>query len=352
VRALVVLDERWNSALTDLGIKVGLSLTCEVAFAVLKGKPAHERLKGKGYPLYFIEDPRKGLPFKAFFSLKRALTHFNPHAVITIRGDELLFAALLKNSLNYSLYRIHGSQRGVKDSFLNRLLHKKFVDGVIVSSRRLINPVVEGLRKLIVPGLVDSEEFYPDGEGAEEFRRRLGVGRKKLIGVVGRLDPVKGHDLFLRALSLLKRDDWVAVVAGEEKNAKLSELRSLARDLGISERVTFILERLKRVRALMSACDLGVVPSKGSEVILRAPLEFMACGTPVVSTGVGALPEVVKPPYGLSVPPAPESLASAIDSFLDKDLKKLGQVAREVAVENYSLKANAPLIDSFICRRV
>ena len=352
MRALIVLDERWDSALTDLGIKVGLSLSCEVAFAVLKGKPAHERLKGKGYPLYFIEDPRKGLPFKAFFSLKRALTHFNPHAVITIRGDELLFSALLKSSLNYSLYRIHGEQKGVRNTALNRLLHKRLVDGVIVSSKKLINPVIEGLRKLIVPGLVDAEEFFPDEEGAEEFRRRLGVGGKKLIGVVGRLDPVKGHDLFLRALSLLKRDDWVAVVVGEEKNTKLSELRSLAKSLGISDRVIFIPERLKSVRALMSACHLGVVPSKGSEVILRAPLEFMACGTPVVSTSVGALPEVVKPPYGLSVPPTPESLSSAIDSFLDKDLKKLGQVAREVAVENYSLKANAPLIDSFICRRV
>jgi len=352
VKALIVLDERWNSALTDLGIKVGLSLSCEVAFAVLKDKPAHRRLEGKGYPLYFIEDPRKGLPFKAFLSLKGALTHFNPHAVITIRGDELLFAALLKNSLNYSLYRIHGSQRGVKDSILNRLLHKKFVDGVIVSSKRLINPVIENLRKLLIPGLVDTEEFQPDEKGAEEFRKRLGIGKKKLIGVVGRLDPIKGHDLFLKALSLLKRDDWVAVIAGEEKNTKLSSLRSLAKNLGISDRVIFIPERVKNVKALMSACHLGVVPSKGSEVILRVPLEFMACATAVVSTNVGALPEVIKPPFGLSVPPTPESLALAIDSFLNKELKKLGQIAREVAVENYSLKANAPLIDNFICRGV
>lgn len=352
MRALIVLDERWNSALTDLGIKVGLSLSCEVAFALLKNKPAHKRLEGKGYPLFFIEDPRKGLPFKAFLSLKRVLTSYRPDVVVTIRGDELLFSALLKNSFGYSLYRIHGSQRGVKDSFLNRLLHEKFVDGVIVSSRKLINPVIEGLRKLIIPGLVDADEFYPDREGAERFRREVGAQGKRLIGVVGRLDPVKGHSLFLKALSKVRRTDYLAVIVGEEKNTKVSELKALARSLGVLDKTIFIPQKREDIRAIMSACDLGVVPSVGSEVILRAPLEFMACGTAVVSTRVGALPEVIKPPFGLSVPPSPEALAEAINSFLDRDLSELGRTAREVAVEKYSLKSNAPRIDRFICGRV
>ncbi len=352
MRALIVLDERWNSALTDLGIKVGLSLSCSVAFAVLKGKPAHRRLEGKGYPLYFIEDPRKGLPFKAFISLKRAIEEFNPDVVVTIRGDELLFSSLLKSSFGYSLYRIHGSQRGIKDSFLNRFIHSKFVDGVIVSSKKLINPVIGGIRKLIIPGLVDTEEFYPDYEGGKRFREEVGAEGKKLIGVVGRLDPVKGHSLFLKAISKLNRKDYLAVIVGQEENTSLGELKELAGKLGVLDFVKFLPERRKDIRAIMTACDLAVVPSVGSEVILRVPLEFMACGTPVVSTNVGALGEVITPPFGLSVPPFPEALAEAINSFLDKNLNELGQIAREVAVEKYSLKANAPLIDRFICCRL
>ena len=349
MRALIVLDERWNSALTDFGIKVGRMLSCQVGFALLKDKPAHRRLEGKGYPLFFIEDPRRGLPFKPFLSLKRALSRFNPDVVITIRGDEMLFSALLKGRFNYTLFRIHGSQRGIKNSFLNRLIHRKFVDGAIISSRRLINPVVEGLKKLIIPGIVDTEEFYYDAEGAAKFKSEIGAQGKKLIGVVGRLDPVKGHSLFLQALSRLKGEDYIAVIVGEEKNVKVKELKELAGKLGLLGRVIFITERREDIRGIMSACDLAVVPSKGSEVILRAPLEFMACETPVVSTSVGALPEVIKPPFGRAVPPEAEALSSAIGTFLKRDLKKLGKIAKEVVDEKYSLKANAPAVNSFIC---
>lgn len=352
MKALVVLDERWDSALTDLGIKVGLSLSCQVGFAVLKDRPAHRKLEGRGFPIFFIEDPRKGFPLRAFLSLKRAIRDFSPQVVVTIRGDEMLFASLLKSSFGYSLYRIHGEQKGIRDSFLNRFIHRKFVDGVVVSSKRLLNPVVDGLRKLIIPGLVDTERFYPDAEGAERFRREIGAGSRKLIGVVGRLDPVKGHGLFLEALSKLRRNDYLAVVVGEEKNVKVKQLMEVARRLKIMDRVRFITRRVDNIRAVMSACDLGVIPSKGSEVILRVPLEFMACGTAIVSTGVGALPEVVRPPFGLTVPPSSEALAGAINSFLDMNLKELGRAAREVAVENYSIGANASAIDRFICCRL
>ncbi|WP_457679256.1 glycosyltransferase family 4 protein [Thermovibrio sp.] len=353
MRALVVLDERWNSALTDLGIKVGLLLRCKVAFAVLKGYPAHRRLKDAGFPLFFIEDPRRGLPFKPFLSLKRAIESYKPDAVITIRGDEMLFSSLLKGSYNFSLFRIHGSQRGIKNTFLNRLIHERFVDGVILSSKRLLNPVISGLRKIFLPGLVDTEKFYYSEEEAEAFRREIGLSKeKKLIGVVGRLDPVKGHKLLIKALSLLKRRDFFTVIVGKEEGVKVKELKELARKLNVEDNLLFIPEYREDIRGIMSACELAVVPSVGSEVVLRAPLEFMACETPVVSTRVGALPEVISSPFGATVNPEPVELASAIDLFLDKELKELGKVARGVADEKYSLKANAPLVNSFICGRL
>ena len=349
MRALVVLDERWNSALTDLGIKIGSVLKCQVAFALLKGCPAHKRLEGKGYPLFFIEDPRRGLPLKAFLSLKRVLYSFKPNVVLTIRGDEMLFASLLKGKLGYSLFRLHGSQRGIRNTFLNKLIHEKFIDGVILSSRKFLTSVVEKVPKIIINGLVDTEEFSFSLKGREFFRERLKVGSRKLIGVVGRLDPVKGHSLFLRALSRLKRNDFLAVIVGKEENVKLSALIALRDSLGLRDKVLFIPERLERIRDFMSACDLGVIPSLGSEVILRVPLEFMACRTALVSTSVGALPEVVSPPFGITTSPREDSLACAINKMLDEDLTRLGLISQEVAVEKFSLKSNSTLINEFLC---
>ncbi len=354
MKALVVLDERWNSALTDLGLKVARALSekCTVSVAAIPGFPAYRIAKELGFNVLPIEDPRKGLPFKAFFSFKSVVETFRPHVVFTIRGDEMLFGALLKNRHGYRLFRLHGQAKGVRNTFLNRELHRRFIDGVIVSSRRLVNEVISPLPKIFIPGMVDTETFRFSEEGRKKFREKLNAGNRKLIGVVGRLDPVKGHRLFLKALSILKRDDFLAVIVGEEKNENLEDLKNLAKALGVSEKVVFIPERISPILGFMSACDLAVVPSIGSEVIVRAPLEFMACRTPVVSTNVGALPEVILPPYGTTVPPDEHSLSEAIDKFLSSDLEKLGKIAQEVADEKFSFKALSPAIRRFICGRV
>ncbi len=354
MKALVVLDERWNSALTDLGLKVARALSekCIVSVAAIPGFPAYRIAKEIGFNVLSIEDPRKGLPFKAFFSFKRAVETFKPHVVFTIRGDEMLFGALLKNRYGYRLFRLHGQAKGVRNTFLNRELHRRFVDGVIVSSKRLVNDVIAPLPKIFIPGIVDKETFRFSEEGRKKFREKLNAGNRKLIGVVGRLDPVKGHRLLLKALSLLKRDDFLAVIVGEEKNEKLEDLKNLVKTLGVSEKVLFIPERISPISDFMSACDLAVVPSVGSEVIVRAPLEFMACRTAVVSTNVGALPEVILPPYGTTVPPDEHSLSKAIDKFLSSDLEKLGKIAQEVAYEKFSFKALSPAVCRFICGRV
>jgi glycosyltransferase involved in cell wall biosynthesis len=351
MRTLVVLDERWNSALTDLGLKVASVLRGEVAVAAIPGFPAYERAEELQLHRLPISDPRKGLPIKAFFTLKKALENFRPQVVITIRGDEMLFAALLKKRFNYKLYRIHGQAKGVRVSFLNKWLHENFLDGVILTSRKFLNEVVYGLRRLIVPGMVDAEKFNFSLDRRERWRAHFGVSpTEPLIGMVARFDPVKGHGLLFKALARLKSRKWKLAVVGREENVSLSQLRSQVKALGLEGRVFFIAKKLEDLPGFMSACDLAVAPSLGSEVVVRAPLEFMACQTCVVATEVGALPEVVSPPFGRVVPPKEKELALAINSFLKRGvptLRKLGRFAREVTVERYSVKALTPVINDF-----
>ncbi len=354
MKVLAILDERWDSALTQLGLTVAKLLPCRVACAVLKGSPAERKAREFGFELYYIEDPRKGLPFRAFFSTLRVIASCRPDAVLTIRGDEMLFSALVKNRFGFKLFRIHGSAAGIKNTFLNRMLHRKFVDGVIVSSRRLLNDVVAGLPRLFIPGIVDVRAFRFSPGGRERIRRELGVGKSRLIGVIGRLDPVKGHLLFLKAFAevLKRREDVLALILGEEKNVTLDRLKREAFGLGILDKVIFITERRPDIADIMSAVDLGVVPSVGSEVVLRVPLEFMACRTPVVSTDVGALPEVIAPPYGMAVPPDPRRLSRAILKFLSTNLDMASRAAEEVVREKYSEEVLAPVVSRFILGRL
>lgn len=348
MRKLFILDERWNSALTDLGIKMASVSRGEVACAVLEGFPAEKMVRERGLRYFYIADPRKGLPFKPFFSLKRVLEMFKPDVVVTIRGDELLFSSILKNRYGFKLYRLHGEAKGIRNTFMNRYIHREKVDGVIVSTAKNLNGVVLNVPNFILHGAVDTQRFRFSKEGREKIRKELGIGDSLLLGVVGRLDPVKGHDLFIKALSLLNKNglNVKGLIVGEEKNVKVDKLKSLAKRLGIVDSIIFITKRRKDIVDIMSAFDVGIVPSKGSEVIARTLLELMACGKPVVVTNVGVLPEVVKENFGTVVKPKDEDLYIGVKTVLNRNLEALGKAAREEAVENYSLNRLSTLVNS------
>jgi len=349
VRRLVILDERWDSALTDLGVKIAVVLSGERACAVLPGSPAEARCRQAGLPVFHIEDPRRR-PLAGFLSTGKVLSGFSPDAVLTVRGDETLFCAALKPLYRFRLFRLHGEAKGVRNSTANRLFHEKFVDGVILSSRKFLCPAVAGVRKVVVHGAVDTEKFRFYKEGRERFRRHFGLQDTPLIGVFGRLDPVKGHALFIRALSLLKRRGFKfrALVVGLEKGVKVAELASLAETAGLKGDVIFITGRRTDIPELMSAVDVGVVPSVGSEVIARVLLELMACARPVVVTSVGVLPEVVSKAFGTVVEPSPSALADGLAEVLLRDTEGMGKRAREEACEKYSLRALARTVDRFL----
>ncbi|RUM42832.1 MAG: hypothetical protein DSY34_01150, partial [Desulfurobacterium sp.] len=259
------------------------------------------------------------------------------------------FSSLLKKKFGFKLYRIHGEAKGIRNTVLNRYVHKKYVDGVVLSSRRLVNDVIVDLSKVFVRGAVDTEKFKFSEEGRRRLREELCIGDSILLGIVGRLDPVKGHDLFIRALSVLveKGLNVKGLIVGEEKNVKLYDLGSLARNLGVDRNIIFITERREDIIDLMSAIDVGVVPSKGSEMIARTLLEFMACGRPVVATEVGVLPEIVKENFGRVVKAEEEALCRGIEAILNRNLRELGKAAREEAVENFSLCRLADVVNSF-----
>ncbi|SMP11956.1 Glycosyltransferase involved in cell wall bisynthesis [Desulfurobacterium pacificum] len=348
-RTLIVLDELWDSALTDLGIKVASVCSGEVACAVVKGSAAHRKCLEKGIKLYFIENPRKTLPFKPFLSLKKAVSSFKPDVVLTIRGDEMLFASLLKKSFKFRLYRLHGEAKGIKNNALNRYLHRKFVDGVILSSRKLLNEVVSEVRKVFIPGAVDTDKFNFSKEGKDRIRRELGIGDEILLGIIGRLDTVKGHDLFLKSLAALKKELPVkGLIIGEEKNVKLYDLKNLAKKLGIENDVTFITERVSSISDYMSACDVGVVSSKGSEMIARVPLEFMSCGTPVVATNVGVLPEVVNSKTGVCVEAFAESIAEGVRRLVRERMWESRDEIRKEVCFRFSLDALGRTVNDFL----
>lgn len=151
----------------------------------------------------------------------------------------------------------------------------------------------------------------------DEVREHLGVpATRRLIGTVGRLTPVKGHEHFLSAAQLLLKahEDLHFVVVGD--GPMMERLNLTSDNIGIAGRISFLGHR-DDTFDLMRAMDIFVLPSlhEGIPMVL---LEALALGRPVVASRVGGIPEVISDGVqGLLVPPGdPYQLAEACGRFL------------------------------------
>src|SRR5262249_37445853 len=118
---------------------------------------------------------------------------------------------------------------------------------------------------------------------------------KPVLGIVARLDPVKGHRYLLEAVALLRNiyPSLRIKIVGNPENIKQRDLEQIAERLGIDDQVEFMGFQAS-IPKIMESCSIGVISSIGSEAVSRVALEWMAAGRPVVATRVGCLPEIVK----------------------------------------------------------
>ncbi len=157
--------------------------------------------------------------------------------------------------------------------------------------------------------------------------------------------PIKGVSVLLEAFAKLctERDIHLVLVTKPMKGGRTERLID---DLGIAEHVSFVngVSDAELVEVMGSA-ELACVPSLYEGFSLPTA-ELMACGTPLVASRAGAIPEVVGPDGECAdlVPPGdPEILAATIAALLDDPNRRdrMGQAARKRAVEKFSWPAVA-----------
>lgn len=202
-------------------------------------------------------------------------------------------------------------------------------------------------RLRVVPNAIDVEacERAAREAGRELLRRELRVRAPLLVGSVGELSPVKGHEEFLRAASIVARargDAVEFVILGEDAaraRTYRARLEKLSAEWGLAGRVHLPGHRADVARALPSL-DLFVSASR-TEAFGLAILEAMACGVPVLATATEGARELVEDGVtGRMVPTGDaEALAAAMGALLDDAHARASLAARAQAVarERYNL---------------
>jgi D-inositol-3-phosphate glycosyltransferase len=152
--------------------------------------------------------------------------------------------------------------------------------------------------EIVPPGVVHAFFSPGDRAGARAALSHLGPFDGPVLLFVGRIQPLKGLDVAVRALAELDDPTAVLVVvggaSGRDGRAEVERIEKLAAALGVSERVRFAAPQPHHMLSTFyRAADVVLVPSRSESFGLVA-LEAAACGTPVVAAAVGGLRTLVE----------------------------------------------------------
>jgi glycosyltransferase involved in cell wall biosynthesis len=229
----------------------------------------------------------------------------------------------------------------VGGSYRLERLAARFADLVIVnSSAGFDHALAAGLsreRLQMIPNGIDTHRFNRDADGRARVRREWAVSPAEcLVGVVGRLDPMKDHPTFLRAAAeaASRHPELRFVCVGDGLPAYRTELRALGESLGLGPRLVWAGER-SDMPAVYNALDVACSSSYG-EGFSNAVGEAMASGVPCVVTDVGDSASIVGD-TGVVVPPRDASaLARGFESSAEH-LSGVGDRVRKRIEDQFSV---------------
>jgi len=203
----------------------------------------------------------------------------------------------------------------------------------------------------VVPPGVDRAFFGPGHR--PQARRALGLpADAPLLLFVGRIQPLKGADVAVRALAAMTDHPGAHLVvvggpSGPRGVEHLASLQALVDELGVSRRVHFDAPQPHELLSTYyRAADVCVVPSRSESFGLVA-LEAAACGTPVVAAAVGGLTTLVEEGRTgyLVEPSTPEAFAAAVSRVLgDRPLAERLATASVLRAHRYTWAHAASLL--------
>lgn len=327
---LHIEDEPWDSGLAHYAITLAAEQAKRghaVAFWGREGSPVLKQAAAAGLATRGVAEGVLG--WLSLPALRREAAAFKPAVVNAHTGSGHTLALLIAPK-GAAVVRTRGDARPAQANALT-----SFVAGrtaAFIAANSSLKASLEAAfpktpSRLVAQGIDCTEDAAP-------------MPGMPFVGILGRLDPVKGHEVLLDAAQQLKPliPGLKIQCAGEGR--LLDRLRWQLKPTALDTTVYF-LGRVEDKWTFLSGCRVGVVASTGSEAVSRAALEWMASGRPLVATRVGGLPDLVEDGVtGLLVPPGDaKALADAL-RFILSDAKRaeaMGRAARARWEELYSL---------------
>ncbi len=336
LRVLSLIDIPWNSGLAAYAFDQALALRSgghDVSFACHPQSAAAAFAAREGFAALPLSDRRSPVTPAEVLRLRRLASAggFDVLAPQTGRAQTIAWLASFLPGRRYACVRTKSDARPPARGLTFSRTAAVIAASEHIRAQYLAKGFPAGLVATVRQGIAAQPPTPPPGR--PPYR----------VGVLGRLDPVKGHAWFLESAAELLKGGARAefLIAGGEANVTYAALREAARTLGLGGSVSF-LGKVENALEFMADCDVGVVPSLGSEAVSRAALEWLAAGRPLVASAVGSLPEYAGAAF--LVPPGDRAaLAAKLGELLSSPERRAaaGRENRARAERDFSQRAFA-----------
>ncbi len=273
------------------------------------------------------------------------MVHNNTAAVL----EGIYLKRKLKLPLIWHVHEIIVKPKAISD-FINMLMGR-YADKIVTVSQAVANhikqsPFIKDSQVEVIYNGVDNAVYYP--MDASSIREKFDIAQDALvIGMVGRVNAIKGQNDFIEAVEPLleKNEKVVAFLAGGVFPGEEWRLEELDKRIASSSVVSQIhrIDYYDKTSELYNMFDIFVLPSIKPDSLPTVVLEAMACSKPVVGYNNGGIAEmVVDGKSGCLVKPnRPQELSNAISLLLDSSEKreKFGRVGYQRQKELFSLES-------------
>lgn len=273
------------------------------------------------------------------------MVHNNTAAVL----EGIYLKRKLKLPLIWHVHEIIVKPKAISD-FINMLMGR-YADKIVTVSQAVANhikqsPFIKDSQVEVIYNGVDNAVYYP--KDASSIREKFDIAQDALvIGMIGRVNAIKGQNDFIEAVEPLleKNEQAVAFLAGGVFPGEEWRLEELDKRIASSSVVSQIhrIDYYDKTSELYNMFDIFVLPSIKPDSLPTVVLEAMACSKPVVGYNNGGIAEmVVDDKSGCLVKPnRPQELSNAISLLLDSSEKreKFGRVGYQRQRELFSLES-------------
>lgn len=325
----------------------------DISVIILNEGKLAEKLRKSNFSVRVIEESKYTF-FKIFSLVKNELKHKGIDILHTHRYKENVLGGMLKKrcKIKRLVQTVHGLSEpftGIKRlkiylySKLNQYFTSNYFDKVLTVSfdmQKKLSRIIAVDRLITIHNAINTAALKVE-RTKDEVKEELGIGKDHpIIGSVGRMVPIKGYDVFLKAARLIfqAKPEVRFILAGD--GPLKTELERKTEDMGLGSAVKFLGFR-NDILEIINCFDIFVVSSyyEGIPIVL---LEAMALKKATVATGVGGVKEIIEDgTSGFLVESGnADGIASACVKFLDNPeiMKKAGIEAKKRVEDEFSVE--------------